>query len=142
MRRDLLASEDDRERCAETLARHYVAGRLSLDQLEARLDRARVGRTQGELRAVTSDLPRESRKRAAGRWLDRFDRLLLRAHAATFLAINALLVGVWAVAGSQDFWPAWALVPTAVLLAWHAGGSWTVRHMVGGAGASRAPRRF
>jgi DUF1707 SHOCT-like domain len=130
MRRDVRASDDDRERCASLLARHYVVGRLSLEELEVRLDRARVGRTRGELSAVAADLPRESRGRAAGRWLDRADRLLLRAHAATFIAINLLLIAVWALAGSGDFWPAWALVPTAVLLAWHAGGSWTVRRIV------------
>ena len=137
MRRDLLASEDDRERCAEALARGYVAGRIDADELEGRLDRARIARTRGELGGVVADLPRPSRRHAFGRWLDRFDRLLLRAHAVTFLAINTLLIGVWAVAGSHDFWPAWALVPTAILLAWHAGGSWTVRHMV----RSPPPRR-
>jgi hypothetical protein len=130
LRRDLLASEDDRERCAEMLARHYVAGRLSLEELEARLDRARVARVRGELAAVVADLPRESRGRAVGRWLDRADRLLLRAHVATFVAVNTLLIVVWALFGGHDFWPAWALVPTALLLAWHAGGSWTVRRLV------------
>jgi DUF1707 SHOCT-like domain len=136
LRRDLLASDDDRERCASLLARHYVSGRLTLDELEVRLDRARVGRTRGELAAVTADLPAETRARAAGRWLDRADRMLLRAHVATFVAINVLLIAIWALVGSHDFWPAWALVPTAILLAWHAGGSWTVRRIV-----ESSPRR-
>jgi DUF1707 SHOCT-like domain len=131
--RDLLASDDDRERCAAVLARHYVAGRLTLEDLEARLDAVRTGRTRGQLAAMTSDLPRPSRAQAVGGWLDRADRLLLRAHATTFIAINVLLIAVWALAGSSnDFWPAWALVPTAVLLAWHAAGSWAVRRMVEG----------
>jgi Domain of unknown function (DUF1707) len=133
---DLLASDEDRERCASRLARHYVAGRLTLDELEVRLDRARVGRTRGELAGITADLPRPSRGRAVGLWLDRADRLLLRAHVVTFLAINVLLIVVWALFGGRDFWPAWALVPTAVLLAWHAGGSWTVRRIV-----ESSPRR-
>jgi hypothetical protein len=119
--RDLLASDDDRERCAAALARHYVAGRLTLPELESRLE------------AMTADLPRPSRTQAVGHWLDRVDRLLLRAHATTFIAINVLLIAIWALLGSSsDFWPAWALVPTAVLLAWHAAGSWTVRRMVEG----------
>jgi hypothetical protein len=137
MRRDLLASDDDRERCASLLARHYVAGRLTLDELEARLDRARVGRTRGELEAVVADLPRASRRAAAVRFVDRADRLLLQAHVMTFVAINLLLIAVWALAGSHDFWPAWALVPTAVLLAWHAGGSWAVRRLVRDSGSRR-----
>jgi hypothetical protein len=136
--RDVRASDDDRERCASLLARHYVAGRLTLDELEVRLDRARVGRTRGELAAVTADLPSPSRRRAVGAWLDRADRLMLQAHAMTFVAINLLLIAIWALTGEDsDFWPAWALVPTAVLLAWHAGGSWAVRRMVAGAGTRR-----
>jgi hypothetical protein len=135
--KDLLASDADRERCATVLARHYVAGRLTLDDLEARLDRARVGRTRGELAAVTADLPRPSRTAAVGGWLDRADRLLLQAHLMTFVVINVLLIAIWTLTGSDDFWPAWALVPTAVLLAWHAGGSWTVRRMVRSASDAR-----
>jgi hypothetical protein len=130
---DLLASDDDRERCASALAHHYVAGRLTLPEFEARLDAVRMGRTRGQLAAMTADLPRPSRKQAAGAWLDRADRLLLRAHATTFVAINVLLICVWALLGSSDyFWPAWALVPTAVLLAWHAAASWAVRRLVEG----------
>src|SRR4051812_38944153 len=140
MRRDVRASDDDRERCASLLTRHYVAGRLTLDELEVRLDRARVGHTRGELAAATADLPRPSRRRAAGAWLDRADRLMLRAHAMTFVAINLLLIAIWALFGARDFWPAWALVPTAILLAWHAGSSWTVRRIVRDAGSRyRAP---
>lgn len=131
--RDLLASDDDRERCASMLARHYVAGRLTLTELESRLDAVRMGRTRGQLAAMAADLPRPSKKAAVGSWLDRADRLLLRAHASTFVAINVLLIVIWALVGSTgDFWPAWALVPTAVLLAWHAAGSWAVRRMVEG----------
>jgi hypothetical protein len=131
--RDVLASDDDRERCASALARHYVAGRLTLTELESRLDAVRMGRTRGQLAAMTSDLPPPSRKVAVGSWLDRADRLLLRAHASTFIAINVLLIAIWALfGGGSDFWPAWALVPTAVLLAWHAAGSWAVRRMVEG----------
>jgi hypothetical protein len=131
--RDVLASEDDRDRCASTLARHYVAGRLTLPELESRLDAVRMGRTRGQLQAMTSDLPRQSPTAAVGHWLDRADRLLLRAHAMTFVAINVLLITLWALFGAgEDFWPAWALVPTAVLLSWHAAGSWAVRRMVEG----------
>jgi hypothetical protein len=133
---DVLASDDDRERCAQTLARHYVAGRLTLDELEARLDRARVGRTRRDLDALVFDLPRPPRGRAIVRWIDQADRVLLRAHVATYVAINALLIAVWALLGEHDFWPAWALVPTSILLAWHAGGSWTIRRLLEG-----SPRR-
>ena len=88
------------------LARHDVAGRLSLTELESRLDAVRMGRTRGQLAAMTADLPRPSKKAAVGSWLDRADRLLLRAHASTFVAINVLLIVIWALVGQHcDFWP-------------------------------------
>ena len=39
------------------LARHYVAGRLSLTELEWPVDAVRMGRTRGQLAAMTADLP-------------------------------------------------------------------------------------
>ena len=138
-RRDVRASDLDREQCAAALARHYVAGRIALDELEGRLDRARLARTTGELGGLVADLPRPARLAGFGRWVDRFDRLALRAHAATYVAVNGVLVGMWELVGGGEFWPAYALVPSTALVAWHAGGSWTVRRALGAPRGRRMP---
>jgi signal transduction histidine kinase len=46
-------------------------------------------------------------------------RRTLAAHAAVFLAVNTLLVIIWALTGSGYFWPEWVLLPTGLLLAIH-----------------------
>ena len=51
------ASDADRERASELLREHAVAGRLSMDELGDRLERAYAGRTYGELHLLLSDLP-------------------------------------------------------------------------------------
>ena len=37
------------------------------------------------------------------------------AHAVTYVLVNAMLIGIWAITGAGYFWPAW------VLLAWGVG---------------------
>jgi hypothetical protein len=51
------ASDADRERVAEILRRETGDGRLTPDELSARLDKAFAARTLGDLRALISDLP-------------------------------------------------------------------------------------
>ena len=51
------AGDADRERAAENLTGHCADGRLSPDELEARLDAALRARTLGELAALSRDLP-------------------------------------------------------------------------------------
>jgi hypothetical protein len=50
-------SDTEREAVAAQLREHYAQGRLSLDELNERLDRAFASRTRADLEAVTSDLP-------------------------------------------------------------------------------------
>jgi hypothetical protein len=137
--RAIRASDEERERCAESLRGHFTAGRLEAWELEERVERAWAARTRGELAALLHDLPREMPTRAPAwvRALDRVDRTLLRAHAVAFGATNGSFVAIWAVAGQGTFWPAWLLVPWAPFMAWHAGSSWTVRRLLRG---RRAPR--
>jgi Domain of unknown function (DUF1707) len=123
------ASDAERERCASVLRDHAAAGRLELAELEERLGRAYGARYRSELRALLRDLPRDHARRLA-RVADRVDRLLLAAHAASFGVVNGSLVGLWAATGQGDFWPAVTIAPWSVVLAWHAGGSWSVRRML------------
>jgi uncharacterized protein DUF1707 len=128
----LLVSDGERERAARWLRRHYADGRLSLEELEQRLDRVWVARTREDLVRLFGDLPsqrvHEGRKRFA-----LFLRRSLPVHAAGWASANGLLIGIWALTGGgPEFWPAWALVPSTGALAWHAGGVYMIRRAVPG----------
>ena len=55
--RDLRCSDVDRDRVAEALQQAAGDGRLTLSELEERLDAAFRARTYGELEPITADLP-------------------------------------------------------------------------------------
>ena len=126
-----LASDAERERCARALRDHAAAGRLTVEELESRLDRAYAARYRSELRFALRDLPRDTGRRVAC-VVDRIDRLFLRMHAASFAFAALLLIGLWIVAGKGEFWPAVLLAPWALMLGSHVGGSWGVRRMLRG----------
>jgi hypothetical protein len=48
----------ERDAAAKELGEHYAAGRLELAEFEERVDRVNVARTQAELDALFTDLPR------------------------------------------------------------------------------------
>ncbi|HEV2815482.1 MAG TPA: DUF1707 domain-containing protein [Solirubrobacteraceae bacterium] len=123
------ASDAEREKCARSLRDHAAAGRLEVSELEERLGRAYGARYRSELRALLRDLPRDHGRRLAAA-ADRIDRFVLKLHAWSYAVFNGSLVGVWAVSGQGDFWPAFTIAPWGVVLAWHAGGSWSVRRML------------
>ena len=123
------ASDADRQQCLEDLRAAYASGCLGTDDLERRAGAAVRATTRIELWALTVDLPR----RRLPRWATKaraVDRAVLRAHAATYAAANGSLVGLWAVAGAEGFWPALVLVPWTPLLAWHAWSSRAIRRVV------------
>jgi hypothetical protein len=112
------ASDADRERAVRLLREHYAAGRLTSDELEARVAGAYAARERADLRALTRDLPLDLRRRRAAAGA-RMQRAALRAHAATYAATNAGLVGLWAIDGGA-FWPAGPLLGWGVFLGAHA----------------------
>jgi len=57
---NIRVGDAERESVAAQLREHYGDGRLTLDELNERLDRTFAARTYGELNAVTTDLPRNS----------------------------------------------------------------------------------
>jgi uncharacterized protein DUF1707/cell wall-active antibiotic response 4TMS protein YvqF len=63
---DLRASDDDREQTAEQLRQAASQGRITVDELEERLQVAYAARTQAELVPIVADLP-APRERPAGR---------------------------------------------------------------------------
>jgi hypothetical protein len=58
----LRASHADREQVIGTLKTAFVQGRLTEDELDARLDRVYASRTYAELAEVTADIPAELTK--------------------------------------------------------------------------------
>ncbi|MEU0376522.1 DUF1707 domain-containing protein [Streptomyces cyaneofuscatus] len=54
---DLRASHDDREAVVEQLRDAAAEGRIDLDELDARLERALTSKTHNELAVLTADLP-------------------------------------------------------------------------------------
>jgi hypothetical protein len=56
----MLVSDAERDATLKVLGDHAAVGRLSLDELEDRADRALTCRTRGELSALTCDLPNDT----------------------------------------------------------------------------------
>ncbi|TYB48587.1 DUF1707 SHOCT-like domain-containing protein [Actinomadura chibensis] len=56
---DIRASDADRDRVAESLREHCAEGRISMDELQERLEAVYDAKTLGQLQEVTSDLPEE-----------------------------------------------------------------------------------
>jgi hypothetical protein len=99
---DTRVSDAEREKLAQTLREHAAQGRLSVDELSERLDRAYAARTQGELSALVADLPSvppRARRRPA-----------LQGELAAYVAVNLMLIVIWAVTGAGYFWPIWPLL--------------------------------
>ena len=126
------ASDAEREHHVELLREHAAQGRLTIDELSERLDRAYAAVTREQLAVLVADLPRRaapprtrtrSRPRVPPQWVP-------------FLAVNLLLIAIWAVTGAGYFWPVWPL------LGWGAGllkgqGSCRRLHRASGEGGIR-----
>jgi hypothetical protein len=112
---EVLVGDGDRQRTADLLARAAGTGHLPLDQLDTRMAGVWSARTGSDLAALEDGLPasllREQdrlevaeRRRAAA-------RAGLRGHLLVYLAVMALLVAVWLVAGLNGAgwypWPLW-----------------------------------
>lgn len=54
---EMRVSDAEREATAAELREHYASGRLTLDELNERIDRAFAAKTRGDLDALMRDLP-------------------------------------------------------------------------------------
>jgi hypothetical protein len=100
------ASEAEREDAVEDLRRHAAVGRLDVDELEARVEAALRARTQDDLAQLSNDLPS----------LPVSD---FREHLRVYLAVNALLVAIWALTGAGYFWPVWPFMGWGIAVVLH-----------------------
>jgi hypothetical protein len=115
----LRASDEDREQLISELNEHAVAGRLSTEELEERLQAAYAARTTGELDALRRDLPPTSRQAALSHAQRRaqLTRRLVQQTGGT-LGVFVVCTVIWFASGaSGQFWPVWVLVVVAFTLA-------------------------
>ena len=106
---DLLASDADRARVVGELRGHYETGRLTLEELQQRLDEAHAARTESDLRNVLRQLPPAklpSVNPRDTRW---------RSLALQYVLVNVVAILIWLFSGAHgDFWPRWVLLVTLI----------------------------
>jgi class 3 adenylate cyclase len=115
-KREIRASDADREQVVERLREHFGAGRLDEDEFDTRVDRAYGSATLTELDALTLDLPDDPGQALAPapeRYVTKGGRALrasFRVHFWTYVLVNVMLIGIWAAAGGGYFWPIWPIL--------------------------------
>jgi Domain of unknown function (DUF1707) len=105
----LLIGDSERAAASTELRRHYEAGRVTIEELEARLDLANHARTEDDLRQALRQLPTAAlptfRPRDT-RW---------RSLAVQYGTVNGIALLVWLFTGAQsDFWPKWVFLATLI----------------------------
>jgi hypothetical protein len=102
---ELRASDADRERVADRLRAAAGEGRLTPDELEERVERALSARTDAELEPLVSDLPAP-----VGRRPPPARRVWDSEHVRAYVAVNVMLIAIWALTGAGYFWPIWPIL--------------------------------
>ena len=99
-------SQAERDRVVDQLRDHAAAGRLEVDELEERVERALGARTRGDLADVTKDLPRSARPTRGGATAP------APVRAAAIVALLPLLAGIaiLALAPAAFAWVGWTAV--------------------------------
>ncbi len=114
----LRVADADRERVSEELREHLLAGRLTPEEFEERLDVAYKARTRADLDALRADLPMspESVRRAQDERRSRLRRRLLQ-EAGGSAGASLACVAIWLASGaSGSFWPIWVIIFTLLPL--------------------------
>lgn len=112
-------SEAERDRAIASLSNHFALGRLSLDELNQRVDRALQAKTRNQLGTLLLDLPVESaappQPAIRSDVTHSNDPLQRTAWAPwAFTAITCLVIWVatsLAEGAALYFWPAWVIGP-------------------------------
>ena len=109
-------SDDERERLAEELQEHTVAGRLSTEEYEERLGAVYAARTRSDLDALRGDLPVSSAaaRRALIARKSKLRRRLAQEAGGSMTA-SLVCVAIWLASGADgEFWPVWVIVFTSL----------------------------
>jgi hypothetical protein len=115
----LRVSDTEREHAANRLREHAAAGRLTIDELDGRLETALAAQTQGQLGALFEDLPAQAPHEPSSR--ARNKALGLRIHAGAYLAASLAMIAIWAATGMGYFWPLWPILGWGIGVASHTG---------------------
>jgi hypothetical protein len=118
-REHLRVSDTEREHATASLREHATAGRLTIDELDTRLETALAARTQGELDALFEDLPPQPRREASSR--HRAKALGVRIHVGAYLWATLAMIAIWVATGTGYFWPLWPILGWGVGVASHTG---------------------
>lgn len=104
---DIRASDADRDRVAELLREHCAQGRITVDELNERLEAVYASRTLGQLQEVTADLPEE-------------DLYELPVPASQRASVEPVGVppGVPARKLDRTLWGTWAVVSAVNFVVW------------------------
>jgi hypothetical protein len=117
---EIRVSDQERERAAEEIRQHYAVGRLSEDELTERVQAAYDARTQSDLDALRTDLPRLPANRTANRQELDERRSVARRHLVQrtggALIPFVICVFIWAASGAGGFWPIWTALPAVIVL--------------------------
>ena len=136
-RASLRASDADREQFVEQLRRHHTEGRLTLEELTERTERAYAATTLGDLDALATDLPplhRPAGSPGAGTAPDgpagparppatdaqAAARAALLRSLLWYGLLSVVLLVVWAMSDRDYFWPIWPILGFALFLGWQA----------------------
>ncbi len=116
-RADLRLSDADRDKASEFLRQSFADGRLTLDEMEDRLEVVYAAKTGADLAGVFDDLPVE-RARASGPPVrSPAPRRGVSDQLRIYLLVNGLMVAIWLLSGAGYFWPIWVIVPWGFALA-------------------------
>jgi hypothetical protein len=93
IRKDVRASDAERDSAAAALQEYFVQGRLALDELQERLHRVLAARTHGELDDQFADMPEAPPRPAVP---ESGDPVVFPARYAA-VAIMIIVLAVWLV---------------------------------------------
>ncbi|MFC4590456.1 DUF1707 SHOCT-like domain-containing protein [Sphaerisporangium corydalis] len=118
------ASDGDRDRFAAALREHCAQGRLTMDEFNDRLELVYQGKTLGDLRKLTADLPdidlnappaaaRPPAKAAEPSNAHKG----LKAAWGSYFSVVAVCTVIWAMSDFGGyFWPMWVAGPWGAIL--------------------------
>ncbi len=114
----LRVADADREQLAQELREHMLAGRLTSEEFEQRLERVYAATTRGQLDELKVDLPLSPVALGAALAQRRTTlRRRLLQEAGGGAGLSLVCVAVWLASGAHgQFWPLWVILVTLLPL--------------------------